>query len=270
MRMLRQRRYEQFLSFLLLAAGISLLTYVGAAWFLSQQEPDVISHAPPEDSNLLDLPPALAAAPQMDEQSLVPAPPLKGQLFDAPLLPQSPLAEEQEASAPGEAAAVADSGPLRIIIPALGIDAPVRVAELETKQDGGRTYQQWSVPNGYAAGWHDSSAALGQAGNTVLNGHNNVHGAIFAELAELAVGEQIILAGDEELVVYRVAHHELLEERGVSLRQRLYNARWIAPTEDERLTLVTCWPNTTNSHRLIIVAEPAGKPFAEAAAPAIN
>ena len=41
-------------------------------------------------------------------------------------------------------------------------------------------------------------------------------------------------------------------------RQRLQNARWIAATADERLTLVTCWPNTTNSHRLIIVAEPVG------------
>jgi len=38
---------------------------------------------------------------------------------------------------------------------------------------------------------------------------------------------------------------------------RRQNARWIAPTTDERLTLVTCWPYTGNSHRLIIVAKPA-------------
>ena len=34
------------------------------------------------------------------------------------------------------------------------------------------------------------------------------------------------------------------------------NAAWIMPSEDERLTLVTCWPYTSNTHRLIIVARP--------------
>jgi hypothetical protein len=42
-----------------------------------------------------------------------------------------------------------------------------------------------------------------------------------------------------------------------SLEIRLDNGRWILPTEDERLTLVTCWPEDSNSHRLIIVAVPA-------------
>jgi sortase A len=149
-----------------------------------------------------------------------------------------------------------DSRPQRIIIPALGVDAPVLTASLQTQQEGQRAFQQWSVPDAYAAGWHENSAALGKSGNTVLNGHNNVHGAIFGELRNLAVGEQIVLVGAGEIIIYRVAHHELLKENGLPLRERLKNARWIAPTEDERLTLVTCWPNTTNSHRLIVVALP--------------
>ena len=37
---------------------------------------------------------------------------------------------------------------------------------------------------------------------------------------------------------------------------RRANAQWIAPTDDERLTLVTCWPYISNTHRLIIVAKP--------------
>jgi sortase A len=37
---------------------------------------------------------------------------------------------------------------------------------------------------------------------------------------------------------------------------RIANAKWIQPTSDERLTLVTCWPYTNNTHRLIIVARP--------------
>jgi LPXTG-site transpeptidase (sortase) family protein len=55
---------------------------------------------------------------------------------------------------------------------------------------------------------------------------------------------------------YRVALAMLLPERFKSLTVRLDNARWILPTEDERLTLITCWPYESNTHRVIIVALP--------------
>ena len=48
----------------------------------------------------------------------------------------------------------------------------------------------------------------------------------------------------------------ILEERDQSLDVRIENAQWIEQTDDERLTLVTCWPYTDNSHRLIVVAHP--------------
>ena len=59
---------------------------------------------------------------------------------------------------------------------------------------------------------------------------------------------------------YRIVQKELVQEQGASPEQHRENARWIAPTNDERLTLVTCWPYTSNSHRLIIVAKPAPSP----------
>jgi LPXTG-site transpeptidase (sortase) family protein len=37
---------------------------------------------------------------------------------------------------------------------------------------------------------------------------------------------------------------------------RIQNNDYILPKEDERLTLVSCWPYETNSHRVIIVARP--------------
>lgn len=266
--MKKRRRIEQLLGMVFLSAGASLLLYVSVSLFQSHQEPQFLDRSPQAGPILRDLPPALAPAPQTAAQNHASVPQLSAGSDNAPLLPESPLVDEQApvehadaadpAPAAAAAAAAATSGPRRIIIPALAIDAPVHPAGLETKQDGQRTYLQWSVPDAYAAGWHESSAPLGQPGNTVLNGHNNVHGAIFSELLRLPVGEQIILAGDEGVAVYRVTHHELLQEHGATLRQRLHNARWIASTADERLTLVTCWPNTTNSHRLIIVAEPVG------------
>jgi LPXTG-site transpeptidase (sortase) family protein len=263
------RRFTKFLSALFLAIGTLLLLVVAGTWYQAERETAVWQEKPAGITALSNLPPALAPAAPTGDPSEPDGDPAAGpnsveketaeQVFLLPesLIQDAPLATAGSAavsSPPG-----ADSRPLRIVIPALAIDAPVFPAELQTHQEGQRLYQQWSVPNAYAAGWHETSAPLGEIGNTVLNGHNNVHGAIFADLGELPVGEQILLVGADEIMVYRVAHHELLQEKGLPLRERLQNARWIAPTEDQRLTLVTCWPNTTNSHRLIVVALPEGE-----------
>lgn len=251
-----------------MVAGGSLLLYVGSSWFLAQQLPAVIEHAPRSNSTLANLPPALAPAVDRPQTADSEEPRAIAPIFAltegeiAALLPQSPVAEGKTAeseTAPEPAPPAGPAQPLRILIPALGIDAPIERARLQEKQSSGRAYTQWSVPNNFAAGWHETSAPIGQPGNTVLNGHNNVHDAIFGDLTQLAVGEQIVLVGDGLAVAYRVIHHELLKEEGVPLRERVRNARWIAETDDERLTLVTCWPNTTNSHRLIVVAEPVEK-----------
>lgn len=146
---------------------------------------------------------------------------------------------------------------LRISIPSLGIDAPVESVSLtEMKNGNGKSFWQWSVPDRYAVGWHDTSASPGQPGNTVINGHNNIYGAVFKDLVDLTLGEEIILYDQDQQHVYQVVHREFLLERGESLRTRLRNARWIAQSDDDRLTIVTCWPNTTNSHRLVVIAQP--------------
>jgi sortase A len=146
--------------------------------------------------------------------------------------------------------------PIRIVIPAIDLDAPVNSISLEKIVDGDLTYYQWPVPNEFLAGWHDNSARLGNVGNTVLNGHHNVHGEVFRDLVDLEEGAEIILYDKDNTYVYEVTDKEVLEERGQPLEVRVENAQWIAPTEDERVTLVTCWPYTDNSHRLVIVAQP--------------
>jgi LPXTG-site transpeptidase (sortase) family protein len=257
------RRFLKFLSAIFLAIGVLLLLYAAGTWYLAAQETAVFEASMSNSLPELVLPPALkpAALPggAAGAKTAVEQPALeKTAAGEVPLLPESPLTEQNTAAAAStaEPSVFEDSRPLRIIIPALDIDAPVVAAGLQTKYEGDRAYQQWSVPNAFAAGWHDNSAQLGEMGNIVLNGHNNIHGAIFGELKDLAVGEQIVLMGANTAAVYRVAHHELLREQGLSLRERVQHASWIAPTADRRLTLVTCWPNTTNSHRLIVVALP--------------
>jgi sortase A len=72
----------------------------------------------------------------------------------------------------------------------------------------------------------------------------------------LKLGDEIEVDSDSHVFFYKVTAREVLLERDQPREVRLKNARWIQPTTDERLTLVTCWPYTSNTHRLIIVARP--------------
>jgi sortase A len=148
----------------------------------------------------------------------------------------------------------ASAPPDRIVIPAIELDAPVVPVGWKETDEG----VIWDVAN-YAAGWHKTSAYPGHVGNTVLSGHHNIKGEVFRYLIDLEPGDEVFLYVGEMVYHYVVTEKHLLEEKGMSEEVRRSNAQWIAPTDDERLTLVTCWPYTSNTHRLIIVAKPFWK-----------
>ena len=146
--------------------------------------------------------------------------------------------------------------PERIVIPIIALDAPVTPAYTQFVELRGQIFEQWTAPDWYAAGWQQGSAQVGAVGNTVLNGHHNIHGSVFSLLHQLVQGDQILIyTGDRELR-YVVSQVMNLQETGIPLEQRLDNARWVLPSTDERLTLVTCWPPESNTHRIIVVAVP--------------
>ncbi len=150
--------------------------------------------------------------------------------------------------------------PDRVVIPSIGLYAPITTVEVIPVQLDGETYHQWIAPRGFRAGWHADSALLGIGGNTVINGHHNAYGEVFQNLINVQENDVIILSSGDDQFFYTVAMIAILEERFASVEQRLANASWIGPTDDERLTLITCWPETSNTHRLIIVAEPLPMP----------
>jgi LPXTG-site transpeptidase (sortase) family protein len=146
--------------------------------------------------------------------------------------------------------------PDRIVIPKINLDAPVVLATTDTILLGGNKYLEWKAPNQFAAGWHVMSAELGNVGNTVLNGHNNEFGEVFLHLADLKSGDTIQLYGKGQVFNYQVTNVMILPERDQPISVRLENARWLEPTQDERVTLVSCWPHISNTHRVIVVAQP--------------
>jgi sortase A len=145
--------------------------------------------------------------------------------------------------------------PERIVIPALGVDTEIKPVYAQQNQMGDQWFQRWDTA-AYAAGFHEGSALLGQAGNTVISGHNNIDGAVFRNLYQIQAGELISLYANGFRYDYVVEDHFVVREAGASVEQRLQNATWISTTIDERITLVSCWPPDGNDYRVIVVARP--------------
>lgn len=146
--------------------------------------------------------------------------------------------------------------PVRMVIDSIALDAPVIPVAYKEIEYLNNNYQQWLAPDEYASGWHTTSAPLGEHGNTVLNGHHNIYGEVFRNLRDVKSGDYISVFSQTKQFTYVVSNTLLLEERFQSVETRMDNARWIQRTHDERLTLITCWPYESNTHRVVVVAIP--------------
>lgn len=224
---------------LLLAGALSLLPSISAA-------SEVAREGTPADFGEEALPLRPTVTP----------PPAASQITPEPvLLPDSSPANAAAPSAPVRKPTPVDLAgnlPTRIVIPAIKLDAPVESVGWHVVEG----ISQWDVPDRFAAGWLMTSAPLGKAGNTAITGHHNVAGEVFRNLVKLQRGDRITLYSQDEPFYYEVQSRRILPERGQSDEVRRANARWMQPTTDERITLITCWPYTSNTHRLIIVAKP--------------
>lgn len=115
----------------------------------------------------------------------------------------------------------------------------------------------WEVAD-YAAGHHYNSKNPGEGGNIVMAGHNNWRGEVFRYLVDLKPGNLIkVWTQDGKERHYTVESVKKLLENGATKAQRLENAKVMDPTPTEQLTLITCWPYTTYTHRVIVVAKPS-------------
>lgn len=139
----------------------------------------------------------------------------------------------------------------------------VRIASPDIELDT-RVYEVYGTAKGawevadYAAGHHYTSKNPGEGGNIVLAGHNNWRGEVFRYLEFLEPGDTInVWTLDGKEYTYKVQTIEKYKEAGASKTQRLENGKVMDPTSHEQLTLITCWPYTTYTHRLVVVAMPA-------------
>ncbi len=164
----------------------------------------------------------------------------------------TPQATAASPAQPATAAAPqppADVTPSRLLIPRIGVDAPIEARGL----DGNRNLATPADVRDVA--WFDQGPAPGQPGNALLNGHVTwtSGGAVFARLAELRAGDQVIVGrADGTRASFRVNGIRTL---AASARE----GSLFAASDVSTLTLITCsglWDAQLASytHRLLVSA----------------
>lgn len=169
--------------------------------------------------------------------------------------PLPPTATSTPTPTPTPARPPANSPPTRIVIPEIGVDSKVVEVGWTVEEQDGQLVSVWKVAD-YAAGFHRGSAYPGHIGNTVISGHHNIKGEVFRHVIDLEPDDEVILYVGEALYRYVVEEKLILPDKYVSADQKRENGKWIHHFPDERLTLVTCWPYTNNTHRVIVIAKP--------------
>jgi len=151
--------------------------------------------------------------------------------------------------------APASADPSRITIPAINLDTKVITVGIKEQYQDGVLRRVWDVAD-YAAGFHKGMARPGHEGNTVISGHNNIRGSVFENLHKLKPGDEAYVWVGNSPYRYRVSATYRLPIAGAPPDVLQDNIRFILPTQDQRLTLTTCWPPWSNTHRTVVVAYP--------------
>lgn len=147
------------------------------------------------------------------------------------------------------------SAPVRIVIPAIGVDAPVVEIGWHVEWRAGEARGVWETVAG-AVGHHRGSADPGESGNCVLSAHSSeAGGALFRRLNELSVGDVVQLYNSAEICyTYYVTTVLIVDETGATAVEKREHAAWLDPTDESVLTLLTCWPDWAYTHRVIVRA----------------
>jgi LPXTG-site transpeptidase (sortase) family protein len=163
-----------------------------------------------------------------------------------------PPAQLEELVTPTATAPAPTALPVRLVIPKIGIDAPVT----EKGLDPNGAMQNPNGPEDVA--WYDFTARPGQGGNAVFSGHLDYHDygpAVFARLREMTAGDLVEVRLEDGTVHRYVVTISVLYPADSAPSQEI-----VGPTGREMVTLVTCggtWQGRPQgySHRLVVRAD---------------
>ncbi|MFE7185984.1 class F sortase [Streptomyces erythrochromogenes] len=158
-------------------------------------------------------------------------------------------------AAPATAAPLPASEPVRVTIPAAGVDTSP-VLRLGLAADG--TVEVPSVADGDKIGWYTKGVTPGETGPAVLIGHfDTARGpAVLKDVSRVRTGEEITVSrADGTTAVFRVRE---LEQVG---KDRFPTAKVYGDTTRPELRVITCGGEITDGHRpdnIILYADLVG------------
>jgi len=144
--------------------------------------------------------------------------------------------------------------PVRLIIPAIEVDAEIQYVGLDSSGSG-----EMDVPSNFTdVGWYKHGVRPGMKGSAVMTGHlngKNIPEAVFFNLADLQIGDEVVIMSAERIEdIFRVVRIEIYAHD--------------APTEEvfvstdgkKRLNLITCggeWLSAENQYeqRTVVFTE---------------
>ncbi len=151
--------------------------------------------------------------------------------------------------------------PISLTAPDIGLSIPIETMGWQVTQVEGERQAVWEVPPD-SAGWHINSERPGTLGNMVLSGHHLLEGAVFAPLArgELTLGMPLLITDDQgHTLVYQVSEiADPIPAIGGTNEEQARAAAYLGTTEQAELTLVTGWPDFSDTHYLFIRADLVG------------
>lgn len=140
----------------------------------------------------------------------------------------------------------------RISIPSIDVDAPIVQIGIRAFPGGEVTWDTTNLTS--EVGHLEGLSWFGEGGNVVLGAHSELADrvpTVFYELDEVAIGDQITITQADTTWTYEVTAIRQVDFRDLSI---LY------PTRSERLTLMTCTPESLAggiyNRRTVIIAEP--------------
>jgi sortase A len=226
-------RFYDFAGRLLVSTGVVLGSMLGLR-FTRQSLDEQIAQQPHylriDSTPVFGLPPATA----LPTQTLTPMPTSTPTSTPSPTPTPKPLPAQ------------------RLSIPAIGLNTSIK--ETLPRQMGNGTFI-WDPP-AYAAGHYNSSGNPGSGRNIVFQAHNNIYGEVFRDLDRLAPGDEITLLTDSGQFRYQVQQTIYIPYVGHEAEAGPQLQALAAPGSSEMVTLISCWPYSTYTSRIVVIAVP--------------
>jgi sortase A len=164
----------------------------------------------------------------------------------------TPMPTSTPTSTPSPTATPSPLPVRRLSIPAIGLNTSVRETAPIQRRDGSFIWD----PPAYAAGHYDSSGNPSEGRNIVFQGHNNIYGEVFRDLDKLSPGNEIILLTDMGEFRYQVQQTIIIPYVGHEAQAIPQVQALTGPQSSETVTLISCWPYSTFTSRILVIARP--------------